>query len=163
VELQLLGGLNKGKRTTGNACTSGTSVVMNNLLDHRHCISSKSKTYHGDQWVHVEALVLGGESMEFIIEGESVLSFKNPQIGGGFASLNDKGKDWDKFKITRDKDSWISRSGEILKEGYIALQAASHPIDFKNIQLLDLCGCMDVNAKNYKSYYIKNNPINCKH
>ena len=80
VELQLLGGLNKGKRTTGNVCTPGTSVVMSNLLDHRHCISSMSKTYHGDQWVHVEAVVLGGESMEFIIEGESVLSFKNPQI-----------------------------------------------------------------------------------
>ena len=163
VELQLLGGLNKGKRTSGNVCTPGTSVVMDNLLDHRHCISSTSKTYHGDQWVHVEALVLGGESMEFIIEGETVLSFKNPQIGGGFTSLNDKGKDWDKFKITRDKESWISRAGEILTEGYIALQAESHPIDFKNIQLLDLVGCMDIEAKNYKSYFVKNKPSKCQY
>jgi hypothetical protein len=163
VELQLLGGLNKGKRTTGNVCTPGTSVVMDNKLDHRHCISSSSKTYHGDEWVHVEAIVLGGESMDFIIEGETVLSFKNPQIGGGFTGINEQGRDWDKFKIIRDKESWISRAGEILTEGYIALQAESHPIDFKNIQLLDLSGCMDKKATNYKSYFVKNDTSKCEY
>jgi hypothetical protein len=27
--------------------------------------------------------------------------------------------------------------------------------------LLDLCGCMDKKAKNYKSYFIKNNSMKC--
>ena len=162
VELQLLGGLNKGKRTTANVCTPGTAVVIDNVVNYKHCISSNSKTYHGDQWVHVEALVMGGESMDFIVEGEKVLSFKNPQIGGGFTSLNNDGKDWDKFKIYRDKQDWISRDGKILTEGYIALQAESHPIDFKNIKLLNLSGCMDKKAKNYKSYYVKNDPSKCQ-
>ncbi|MEM6700111.1 MAG: DUF1080 domain-containing protein [Bacteroidota bacterium] len=162
VELQLLGGLSDGKeRTTGNVCTPGTAVVMGDTVNYNHCISSTSKTYHGDQWVHAEAIVLGGEVMHFLIEGDTVLSFDQPQIGGGFISKAQEGKDWDQFKIIQGKEDWIARDGEILTEGYIALQAESHPIDFKNIELLDLCGCMDEQAKNYKSYYVKDKKKAC--
>ena len=55
----------------------------------------------------------------------------------------------------KSKDYWIAKEGEVLIEGYIALQAESHPIDFKNIEILNLCGCMDPKAKNYKSYFVK--------
>ncbi|MEM9888158.1 MAG: DUF1080 domain-containing protein [Bacteroidota bacterium] len=163
VELQLLGGLGEGERTTGNACTPGTAVVMGDSINYEHCISSNSKTYHGDQWVHAEAIVLGGEAMHFLIEGDTVLSFERPQIGGGFISKEYEGKDWDNFKIMEDKAAWIARAGEVLTEGYIALQAESHPIDFKNIELLDLSGCMDEKAKNYKSYFIKAVPSKCRY
>ena len=60
-----------------------------------------------------------------------------------------------------NKDYWIARQGEILTKGYIALQAESHPIDFKNIKILNLCGCMDTNATNYKSYYIEADNTQC--
>lgn len=138
IELQLLGGLNQGVRTTANVCTPGTAVVLGDSVDYRHCINSTSKTYHGDQWVHVEAIVLGGESMTFIVEGDTVLNFQNPQIGGGFISNVRPEPDWNQFGVERDQEHWISESGTILKSGYIALQAESHPIDFKNIMLLDL-------------------------
>ena len=161
VEMQLLGGLGKGPRTTGNVCTPGTAVVMGDTVNYNHCISSSSATYDGDQWVHAEAIVLGGEAMHFLIEGDTVLSFEKPQIGGGFISESREGKDWDEFHIIEDKEDWISRKGEILQAGYIALQAESHPIDFKNIKLLDLCGCMDPKAQNYKSYFVKDDPEKC--
>ncbi len=161
IEMQLLGGLGKEERTTGNVCTPGTAVELSGEVDYRHCISSASKTYHGDQWVQAEAIVVGGEQMIFIIEQDTVLEFQHPQIGGGFISKDQAGEDWDAFNISRDKESWIKREGEILKEGYIALQAESHPIDFKDIELLNLCGCMDPKARNYKSYYIKNMPKDC--
>ena len=160
VELQLLGGLNEGERTTANVCTPGTAVMMGDTVNYHHCISSTSKTYHGDQWVHVEAIVRGGESMEFVVEGDTVLSFQRPQIGGGFIN---KQSAWETHGITRDIDMWTSREGEILTEGYIALQAESHPIDFKNIELLDLCGCMDPKAENYKTYYLKDQPESCRY
>lgn len=163
VELQLLGGLNEGPRTTGNVCTPGTAVEMGDTVNYNHCINSSSKTYHGDQWVHSEAIVMGGEYMTFLIEGDTVLHFENPQIGGGFISQDYEGKDWDQFKIVNDKDKWISKDGLVLTEGYIALQAESHPIDFKNIELLNLCGCMDVKAKNYKSYFVKDDPKSCEY
>ena len=50
---------------------------------------------------------------------------------------------------------WIKEEGQVLESGYIALQAESHPIDFRRIRLLDLCGCMDPKAKNFKSYFVK--------
>lgn len=163
VELQLLGGLGEKDRTTGNVCTPGTAVVMGDTINFDHCIKSNSKTYHGDQWVHVDATIMGGEYMEFIIEGETVLRFEKPQINGGFIHESQEGKDWERAKINDTKADWIAKKGHILTNGYIALQAESHPIDFKNIQLLDLCGCMDSKAKNYKSYYVKNKPEDCKY
>ncbi len=163
VELQLLGGLNDGERTTANVCTPGTAVELGDTVNYNHCINSSSLTYHGDQWEHVEALVMGGEYMSFIVEGDTVLSFQRPQVGGGFISAQNKGRDWDAFGIIRNKDQWISKSGSILTEGYIALQAESHPVDFKNIELLNLSGCMDHKAKNYKAYYVENDPEKCEY
>ncbi len=138
IELQLLGGLNEGDRATGNVCTPGTAVVLGDTIDYRHCINSSSATYHGDGWVSAEAIVLGGEAMYFLIEGDTVLSFKHPQIGGGFTSGNPNQSDWESAAIFATRKDWLDRKGEILTDGYIALQAESHPIDFRNIQLLDL-------------------------
>ncbi|UZR92435.1 3-keto-disaccharide hydrolase [Chondrinema litorale] len=165
IELQLLGGLNEGERYTGNVCTPGTAVVMGDTVNYNHCINSTSKTYNGDQWVHVEAIVLGGESMSFIIEGDTVLSFDQPQITKGFIDADGEsvGEDWGSFGVTRDEADWVSKGGEVITEGYIALQAESHPIDFKNIKLLNLCGCKDEKAKNYKSYYLKDAPELCEY
>ncbi|MDH5397687.1 MAG: DUF1080 domain-containing protein [Cyclobacteriaceae bacterium] len=162
VELQLLGGLKEGEeRTTANVCTPGTAVEMDGEVNYSHCINSTSKTYYGDQWVHVEMVVLGDESITHIVEGDTVLQFQKPQIGGGFTNLKQEGRDFDNFGIVRDKEKWISMAGTTLKEGYIALQAESHPIDFKNIELLNLCGCMDKKAKNYKPYYVKDRKEEC--
>ena len=163
IELQLLGGLGIDERTTANVCTPGTAVEMDGVVNYKHCINSSSKTYHGDQWVHVEAIVKGGESMTFIVEGDTVLKFQHPQIGGGFISDQRPKPDWPQFGVERDTEMWISKAGTILTSGYIALQAESHPVDFRNIKLLDLCGCMDKKAKNYKSYYLKNDPKKCEY
>ncbi len=160
IELQLLGGLGTGQRTTANVCTPGTAVELNNKIDFNHCINSSSKTFEGDQWVHVEAIVMGDEYMTFIVDSDTVLTFQKPQVGGGFISKSNEGKDWDEFGVT-DKEIWISKEGTTLTEGYIALQSESHPIDFKNIELLDLCGCMDKKARNYKSYFVKPDNSSC--
>ncbi len=161
IELQLLGGLGSTDRTTANVCTPGTAVVMGDSINYDHCINSNSRTYHGDQWVQAEALVLGGESMTFIVEGDTVLTFEHPQIGGGYLSEQYNGQDWGMFGIVRDKDTWIAKSGTILTGGYIALQAESHPIDFRKIRLLDLEGCMDPEAKNFRTYFVKHAPERC--
>ena len=160
LEIQLLGGLNNGERTTANLCTPGTAVYFNAKLDYTHCITSESKTYNGDQWVHIEAIILGNESILHIVENDTVLKYARPEIDSSFLSKDYNGKDWDNFGVT-NKEIWLDKAGKPIREGYIALQAESHPIDFKNIELLDLCGCMDKKAKNYKSYFIKNNSKKC--
>lgn len=161
IEIQLLGGLDAGERSTGNVCTPGTALVLDGKVDYRHCINSNSKTYHGDQWVRAEVVVLGGESITHIIENDTVLKYELPQIGGGFTNPKLGDKDWTSRGIVESKDYWMAQAGEILTKGYISLQAESHPIDFKNIQLLDLCGCKDPKAKNYKTYFVKVDNSKC--
>lgn len=159
IEVQLLGGLGAGPRTTGNVCTPGTQVEMQGSIRPEHCINSVSKTYNGDQWVNMTVVVLGDSVVQHIIEGDTVLSYQKPQVGGGFVG---GAYTWTKAGIM-DSTVWINKAGTGLKQGYIALQAESHPIDFRRIQLLDLAGCTDPRAKNYKDYYIKPDNTKCKY
>jgi Domain of Unknown Function (DUF1080) len=148
IEVQLLGGPGTGERTTANLCTPGTNVVMNGKLVTQHCVSSKSKTYHGDQWVRVEVLVLGDSIVKHIVNGDTVLTYEKPQIGGGNVIHFDPA-----FKS----------DGKLLSEGFISLQSESHPIEFRKVELLNLVGCTDKKAINYKSYYVKSDNKQCKY
>jgi hypothetical protein len=49
--------------------------------------------------------------------------------------------------------AWAQKDGTPLTGGYIALQSESHPIDFRHIELLNLKGCTDPKATNYKAQY----------
>lgn len=159
VEVQLLGGLDKGERNTGNICTPGTQVHIKGELSQEHCVNSTSKTYNGDQWVSMTVLVLGDSIVKHIVEGDTVLTYTNVEVGGGFVS---KAYDFKSAHID-NVDYWQNLQNTPLTMGYIALQAESHPIDFKNIELLNLEGCMDKKAKNYKSYYLKSDNRQCRY
>ncbi|MEM7655244.1 MAG: DUF1080 domain-containing protein [Bacteroidota bacterium] len=160
IELQTLGGLGEEERTTSNLCTPGTMVVMGDTINRTHCINSTSKTYHGDQWVSVEAVVLGDSIVHHIMEGDTVLTYEKPMIDGIF--VNEEQYNWEQAGVP-DPESWQAKEATTLQEGYIALQAESHPIDFRNIQLLNLAGCKDPKAKNYKSYLVKHLPERCEY
>jgi hypothetical protein len=149
IEVQLLGGLSDGKpRSTANLCTPGTNVVMNGRLETAHCTNSTSRTYDGDQWVRVEVEVHGDELIRHIVEGQTVLEYSKPQIGGGQVS---------------PVDPAVKVDGTPLVGGYIALQAETAPIDFRKVELLNLEGCTDPKALNYKTYFVKSNPGLCRY
>ncbi|MEZ4991468.1 MAG: DUF1080 domain-containing protein [Saprospiraceae bacterium] len=163
VELQMLGGLEEGtERHTSNVCTPGTTVYTDGELNVAHCIDSDSKTYYGDQWVEVEAIVLGDSIIHHVMEGDTVLTYTKPQVDvdSVFINRSQDTPDWESFGISNPQ-VWIDRAGELLSEGHIALQAESHPIQFKTVELLNLKGCMDPKAKNYKSYFVKSDPGSC--
>lgn len=160
LEMQLLGGLGNGERHTGNLCSPGTQAYMNGSLRPQHCIESDSKTYDGDQWVRGEAIVLGDSVVHHVINGDTVLTYNKTQIGGGFVGGM---QDWGVAKMdAKTIEEWKKKDGTPLKEGYIALQAESHPIDFKNIEVLNLVGCTNPKALNYKSYFIKSDNSTCR-
>ena len=146
IEVQLLGGFGK-PRSTANLCTPGTNVVMNDKLVTRHCVNSKSKTYEGDQWVRVEVRVHGSELVQHLVDGEVVLEYTKPQIGGG---------------EVKPFDPKVKVDGTLLDSGYIALQAETAPIDFRKVELLNLEGCRDPKASNYRDYYVKAKPSACQ-
>ena len=148
IESQLLGGLGKGPRTTLNLCTPGTNVVYNGKFTSQHCINSTSKTYDGDQWVRAEVEVHGSGTVRHIIDGQTVLAYEMPQIGGGSVSKHDPS---------------VKKDGQMIESGWISLQSESHPVEFRKVELLNLVGCTDPKASNYKSYYLKSEPSACKY
>jgi hypothetical protein len=148
IEVQLLGGNGSAERSTANLCTPGTNVVVNGALFTKHCLNSNSKTFHGEQWVRVEAEVHGSGTVTHRVNGEPVLSYEKPQIGGGNVI---------------NFDPKVMKDGMLLEDGYISLQSESHPIEFRKVELLNLSGCMDPKAKNFKSYHVHSDPSKCRH
>ena len=97
---------------------------MNGKLFKPHCTSSSSKTYHGDQWVTAEVEVHGNKSIKHFIEGELVLEYTKPQLDE---------RDEDAAKL-------IEQAGgeKMLSSGKISLQAESHPVEFRKIEIRKL-------------------------
>jgi hypothetical protein len=111
IEAQMLGGDGINERANGSVCTPGTTVEVNGERPAAHCISSNSSTFHGDQWVLFELVVYGDSLAHHIINGDTVMTYTNFQL---------------------------EESGLPLGKGFIALQAESHPTEFRKIELLNL-------------------------
>jgi len=148
IEVQLLGGAETGERSTANVCTPATEIFRNGAMVRGHCTNSSSATYRGDRWVRVEVEVRGSEHIKHMVEGQTVLEYDLPQIGGdGVANFNPA----------------VKKDGMLLSEGYITIQGESHPTEFRKIELLNLSGCMDPKAHNFKSYYVNRDDKQCKY
>jgi hypothetical protein len=103
VEMQFLGGLSDGNpRPTGNMCSPGTEVVYEGEIFPGHCINSTSDTYDGDQWVSAELIVLGDSLVYHLINGDTVLQYSKPQIGGGVVERYDPKIKWTANYYLRD-------------------------------------------------------------
>lgn len=147
VEAQFLA----GGRTTMNVCTPGTDIMMKDAtgtasMVKAHCTNSTSKRYRDDEWVSVQVEVRGSESVRHLIDGETVLEYTSPSIGGGVAT---------------GFDPAIKKDGTILESGYIALQAESQPVEFRRIRLLNLSGCMDPKSPAYRAYFVHRDDSRC--
>ncbi len=121
LEAQFLGGGEEGDRPTGNLCTPGTNVVIDGELVTQHCISSTSPTFRGEEWITFELVAYGDSIIHHLVNGDTVLTYSAPVIGGG-----------------SKPDDYAVADGTPVKGGYIALQAESHPYEFRKVELLDL-------------------------
>ena len=97
--------------------------------------------------MRAELIVLGDSLVTHIINGEEVLRYSKPQIGGGVANRYDPN---------------IKIDGTALTSGFIALQSEGQPIDFRKVEIKNLKGCMNPKAKNYRAYFIENESESCK-
>ena len=111
-----------------------------------HCTNSTSKIYRDDEWVAVQVEVLGSERVRHIIDGQTVLQYERPMIGGGVAN---------------GFDPAIKKDGTVLEAGYIGLQAESQPVEFRNVRLLDLSGCMQPGSPAYRAYFVHRDDTRC--
>ena len=116
VEMQFLAGLGDGNpRPTGNMCSPGTEIVYEGKTYDGHCLNSSSKTYSRDEWVKAELIVWGDSLITHLINGDTVLQYSKPSIGGGVVS---------------GYDSTVFIAGQPLTSGYIGLESEGQPIDF---------------------------------
>src|SRR5262249_1469041 len=103
-----------------------------------HAPDPKTMLKDQDFPISIEVQLLGGlgdELIRHIIDGQTVLEYSRPQIGGGAAAPTDP-----RVKV----------DGTPLTGGFIALQAETAPTDFRKVELLNLEGCTDPKARNYK-------------
>jgi hypothetical protein len=143
VEAQFLA----GGRTTMNVCTPGTEIHRNGEMVKAHCTNSTSKKFTDDEWVAVVLEVNGSGKVVHRVGDQVVLEYEKPMIGGGVANGFDP-----KIKV----------DGTVLTEGYIGLQSESQPVEFRKIELLNLTGCMNPKAVNFKSYFVNRDDSSCK-
>lgn len=124
VEYQMLAEEEPGQsRPTGNMCSPGTDVFYQGELDPRHCISSSSETYQWDQWVKADLIVYRDSVVIHMVNGDTVLVYNSPQIGG---------------EVVDGFDPAIKQDGTPLTSGYIGLQAEGQGVVFRNLRLRNL-------------------------
>jgi hypothetical protein len=121
LEAQFLSGTAEWQRSTGNLCTPGMHVYMADTLTTGHCINAKTKTYLVGEWVTVEVIAYGDSILHHVVEGDTVLTYTQPIIGGGFLPEN-----------------YPVPEGTPVTGGTISLQSESHPIEFRKVELLKL-------------------------
>jgi hypothetical protein len=120
LEAQFLGGNGTDERPTANLCTPGTHVHMADTLVEAHCVTAAAPTFHGEGWVTVELEVRGDSLISHVVEGDTVLAYTRPVIGGRNVS---------------NFDAAAKADGAPLEGGFIALQSESHPIQFRSVLL----------------------------
>ena len=109
VEYQMLAEEKEGEaRPTGNMCSPGTEVFYHGEMDPRHCISSSSDTYPWDQWVQADLIVFRDSLVIHMVNGDTVLVYDKPQIGG---------------EVVEGFDPSVKVDGTPLTSGFIGLQA----------------------------------------
>ena len=96
----------------------------------------------------MEIIVLGDSLIKHVVNGDTVLSYSKPQIGGG---------------NVMNFDPAIKKDGMLLSEGTISLQSESHPVEYRKVEIKNLKGCMDPKAKNYRNHYIKADNSLCRY
>ena len=121
-EAQLLGGEGTGERTTANLATIGTKALHNGEIPPKMLVPSNSNTFHGDQWVKLEVEVYGDSLVRHRVNSEEVLTYMELQYD-----------ETDQYAI-----KLLEKAGKKINSGYIAIQAESHPVEFRKIEILQL-------------------------
>lgn len=158
MEIQLLGSGNveSDNNSTLNLCTPGTafySTATGGTRNDAHCVSASTNTRVGSgvwQWSSV------------LVMGDSIIRHYNGPTATGTPTMT-----W--YRPVRATGAASGASGitipmvnnEPIKEGYITIQAESHPYRFRAIEVVNLVGCMTQGNANYKSYFVRHDASAC--
>jgi hypothetical protein len=122
IEAQFLADDGTGTRGSGNMCSPGTHVVMNGKLEKEHCPKTSKTAVAPGEWTRFEVEVRGGGVIKHMVNGVVTAEYQEPQYDA------------------EDQDGKTQMQGKalLITDGYVALQAESHPLEFRNVELLEL-------------------------
>ncbi|MBI1197014.1 MAG: DUF1080 domain-containing protein [Phenylobacterium sp.] len=133
VEAQILGGAPGQTRPTGNVCTPGVTVSIDGVPFKGHCKDSTSPTFQDGEWVKFEVEVHGSRLVRQYVNGQLVMEYGDihldPTEYKRFANLDPDDP---------HAAALIARGTAPLDRGYVSLQGESNPIEFRNIELMEL-------------------------
>jgi hypothetical protein len=156
METQLLGSGNteSDNNSTLNLCTPGTAfynTATGGTRNDAHCTSASTNTRVGSgvwQWSSV------------LVMGDSIIRHYNGPAATGTPTFT-------YYRPVRATNSGAGGitipmvNNEPIKEGYITIQAETHPYRFRAIDVLNLVGCMTQGNPNYKSYFVRHDANAC--
>ena len=123
VEFDIVGGRLLGRQPTGDVCENGTRVTIDGRVLRDKCSKLSDVTIPGDEWVMILAEVQGGTRIRQIVNGILVVEYTNLTL-----DENDP-----------DARRLVNSGGDkALTSGYISIQANSHPIEFRRIEILPI-------------------------
>jgi hypothetical protein len=126
VEAQLLGPAPGQERFNGNMCSPGTNVVIDGALVTTHCVNSKSVSTPNGEWVRFEVEVAPSGVVTQRINGADVFVYSQVQ-------LDPEGR------MANSEPLVEAAGGRVMLDGgYIALQSEGAPIEFRNIEIMEL-------------------------
>lgn len=102
--------------TTGNVCTPETSIIIKGAREHEHCILSPIAALPAGEWVSFELEVHADGTVRHFINGDLAFEYSGGEL--------DETQPWN--------------DGLPLRAGYFAIQSESHPVEFRNIEIMVL-------------------------
>jgi hypothetical protein len=157
LETQLLGAANTRVVPSAfmNLCTPGTAfhtVPTGGSPSSAHCWGgSSAKRAAAGEWAWASLSVLGDSIIRHYKgpnpSGTPEVTYYRPIYQGG---------------AVKNPPANVPANGTRLREGYIAIQAETHPYNFRRIEVLDLEGCLDKSSPAYRSYFVRSKPGACE-
>jgi len=127
VEAQLLAADGPSPRTNGNVCTPGTDIMIGDRLIKQHCTNSVLSAKPADgRWIRFEIEVSPSGVVTQQVDGEVSIVYAAPQ-------LDPKAGMADSLPLIADAGGRLE-----MTQGYISLQSEGAPIEFRNIEIMNL-------------------------
>jgi hypothetical protein len=123
VEFDIVGGRLLGSHPTGDVCENGTRVTIGGAVLTDKCSKLSGIAIPGDQWVTILAEVQAGTRVRQVVNGALVVEYTDLVLDE---------KDADARRLLS------AGADRALTAGYISIQANSHPIEFRRIEILPL-------------------------
>ena len=121
LEYNILGSTGGKGRATGEICASGMYVMIDGKKNSSYCTSPTVKrSFDGGQWVKAEIDVHDGTITHYV-NGEQIIQFTDPR----YSPEHPLGK------------QFIKDGNDKVTHGYISIQSNSHPMDFRNIEIME--------------------------